>query len=242
MRTSNKILLGLLLTTILVFTSLFAAVRMKFVNGEIITSKEGINNAWSNAHRIQEPFKSVRIEGMGNVMIIPADSASLEIWKDGPGAQWTVKDGVLNIINPDLARRENGQPVTRSWTHVVLFLPKMDSIAAIFSEVTLRNSADSGKLSPSFNLYLDFTELAIENSGREQQPAFYDKLKVDVWNNSALRIRRDVHVNELEARFIGSRFEEDNTEFGKLSIQVDSSSDISIKGKNLRKATITSTE
>ena len=242
MRKSNKILLGLLLTTILVFTSLFAAVRIKFANGNIITSKEGLNNTWSSAHQIKEPFKSVRIEGMGNVLIIPADSASMEIWKDGPGAQWTVKDGVLNIINPELTRKENGQPVTRSWTHVVLFLPKMDSIAAIYSEVALRNSTDSGKLSPSFNLYLNYSELAVENGSPEDQPVFYDKLKVNVWNNSALRIRRGVHVNELDARFVGSRLEEDNVEFGKLSIQTDSSSDISIKGKNLRKATITSTE
>jgi hypothetical protein len=242
MRTSNKILLGLLLTSILVFTSLFAAVRIKYANGDIVTAKEGMNNTWSNAHSIKEPLKSVRIEGMSNVIIIPADSASLEIWKDGPGVQWKVKDGVLDIINPDLAVKENGKILTKSWTNVVLFLPKMDSIAAIYSEVTVRNSADSGRLSPSFNLYMNYSELAIENGGLDDKPVFYDKLKVDARNNSALRIRRNVHVNELEARFIGARFEEDNTEFGKLSIQTDSSSEISIKGKNLRKATITSTE
>lgn len=241
MRTSNKILLGLLLTTILVFTSLFAAVRIKYSNGDIVTSKEGINNTWSNVQQVKEPFKSVRIEGMGNLMIIPADSVRLEIWKDGPGAQWKVKDGVLHI-SPDPSVKGNGQSAPKSWTHVELFLPKMDSIAVIYSEVTLRNIADSGKLQPSFNLYLDFSELAIENGRLEHQPAFYDKLKVNVTNSSSLRIREGVRVNELEARFIGSRLEEDNTEFGKISIQVDTSSNIQLKGKNLRKATITSTE
>lgn len=240
MRTSNKILLGLLLTTILVFTSLFAAVRIKYANGTIVTRKDGIVNTWSNVHPVKAPFKSVFIHGMGNLMIIPADSVRLEIWKDGPGVQWTVKDGVLHI-SPDSSVWKNGQVLNKSWTHVELFLPHMDSITVLFSEVTLRNIADSGKLQPSFNLYLDFSELAIEN-GRPEHHAFYDKLKVNVTNSSTLRIREGVRVNELEARFLGGRFEEDNTEFGKLSIQVDSSSDISIKGKNLRKATITSTE
>ncbi len=241
MRTSNKILLGLLLTTLLVFTSLFAAVRIKYANGTIVTRKDGIVNTWSNVHQVKEPFKSVRIEGMGNVMIIPADSVKLEIWKDGPGVQWKVKDGVLHI-GPDPAVKGNEKSAPKSWTRVELFLPDMDSITVLFSEVTLRNIADSGKLPPSFNLYLDFSELAIENGRPEHQPAFYDKLKVNVTNSSALRIREGVRVNELEARFLGGRFEEDNTEFGKISIQVDSSSNIQLKGKNLRKATITSTE
>jgi hypothetical protein len=241
MRTSNKILLGLLLTTTLVFTSLFAAVRIKYSNGNIVTRKEGINNTWSNVQQVKEPFTSVRIEGMGNVMIIPADSVRLEIWKDGPGAQWKVKDGVLHI-GPDPTLKGDGQSAPKSWTHVELFLPKMDSIAVIYSEVTLRNIADSGKLQPSFNLYLDFSELAVENGRLEHQPAFYDKLKVNITNSSSLRIREGVHINELEARLLGARLEEDNTEFGKISIQVDSSSNIQLKGKNLRKATITSTE
>jgi hypothetical protein len=241
MRTSNKILIGLLLTTTLVFTSLFAAVRIKYSNGGIVTRKEGINNTWSDVPQIKEPFTSVRIEGMGNVMIIPSDSVRLEIWKDGPGAEWKVKDGVLHI-GPNPTLKGEGQSAPKSWTHVELFLPKMDSIAIIYSEVTIRNIVDSGKLQPSFNLYLNFAELTVDNGRIEQRPTFYDKLKVDARNNAGLRISRDVHVNELDARFIGARFEEDNTEFGKLSIQTDSTSEISIKGKNLRKATITSTE
>lgn len=241
MRTSNKILLGLLLTTILVFTSLFAAVRIKYANGDIITSKEGIKNTWSNVVQIKEPFKSVRIEGMGNVTIAPADSVRLEIWKDGPGAQWKIKDGVL-YINSEKNAQEGGQLMPKSWTHVELSLPEMDSIAVLYSEVALRNVADSGKLQPAFNLFLDFSELKVENSRDAQQRTFYDKLKVNVTNSSTLRIHAGVYVNELEGRFVGSKLQEDNTEFGKLSIQVDSSSYISIKGKNLRKATITSIE
>jgi hypothetical protein len=65
---------------------------------------------------------------------------------------------------------------------------------------------------------------------------------VNITNSSSLRIREGVHINELEARLLGARLEEDNTEFGKISIHVDSSSNIQLKGKNLRKATITSTE
>lgn len=239
MRTSNKILTGLLLTTILVFCSLFTLVRVKYANGS--TVKTDRRNTWSDLHRIKEPIKRVSISYLNNVMIIPSDSVRLEIWKDEGPVQWWLKDGVL-YIQADSSGEKGGGKKNTSWAHIELFLPNVDSIYIRNGQAVLKNIDERGVINPVYNFQLDATALSVETHRNEQVPTFYDKIRVNAGNGSTLRFLGNLRVNDLEARLSGAEFEDERGIFGKLTIQTDSTSKVQIKGHNLRKATIISTE
>ncbi len=240
MRTSNKILLGLILTAILLFSGLFITVRVKYANGAIV-KREQVNR-WSDVHRLQGTIKSISISRLNNILIVPSDSAKLEIWKGGEGdVKWRLENGVL-YVEGDTTRndRRNGKYI--AYGHIELFIPNVDSIYAANSHITVKNIADSGALKPTYNFQLTETELAFENGQRDADATFYDAISVNAGNGSLLRFDGFIRVNTLQANLRNSRLEEANTDFDKLSIKTDSISSIELKGKNLRKATITSTE
>jgi|GEM_PF-1228447 len=240
MRTSNKILTGLLLVTILVFCSLFTLVRVKYANGNIV--KRDRVSAWSNTHRLNGAIKSVSISLLNNILIIPSDSAKLEIWKGGEEeVKWRLENGVL-YVEADTARKDRNNRNPMAYGHIELFIPNVDSIYADNSHITVKNIADSGALKPAYNFQLLETELAFENGQRDADATFYDVIRVNAGQGSLLRFDGLIHVNTLQANLRNSRLEEGQTFFDKLSIQTDSVSTFSLKGQNLRKATITSTE
>jgi hypothetical protein len=238
MRTSNKILLGLILTTIFVFASLFISVRVKYARGSIVT-REPVNR-WSDVHRFKEPIREVRITGLGDILIVPADSARLEIWKDNQRVKWRMKDGVLYVeVDSTRQQGERGQMI---YGHIELFLPATDNIIAVNSHIVVKNIADSNGIKPNYNFQLHGTELTFDANYRNEGLTYYDKIKVDANPGSALHFNGKLWVNELQARLSQSAFVDGDASFGKLSLQTDSTSDITIEGFNLRKAIITSTE
>ncbi|AXY75807.1 hypothetical protein D3H65_18255 [Paraflavitalea soli] len=240
MRTSNKILTGLFLVTILVFCSLFTLVRVKYANGN--TVKRDPVNDWSDVHRLQGTIKSISISELNNIMIIPSDSARLEIWKGGEEeVKWRLENGVL-YVEADTSRKDRNSKTQMAYGHIELFIPNVDSIHAVNSHIVVKNIADPGALKPVYNFQLSETDLAFENGQRDADATFYDAIRVNAGQGSLLRFDGFIHVNTLEANLQNSRLEEGEAFFGKLSIQTDSVSTFSLKGHNLRKATITSTE
>lgn len=243
MRTSNKILLGLFLTAVFLFAGLFIAVRVNFANGNIADGKGLSANPWSDKYRIKEEIKSVSISGQMDMNIIPSDSAMILIGKMGDSlVRYRIKDGVL-LIDIDSARmhaRHNEGVVV--YNHITLYLPSVDSIHVVNSRIGFKNIANFGTLQPAYNFHLVSSELSVAGGLNNSKPVFYDKIKVVADNNSFLSFPGNARVNDVQVRLSGSRFEDGESYFGKLHIQLDSSSSINIKGNNLRKATITSTE
>ncbi|WP_315817526.1 hypothetical protein [Paraflavitalea speifideaquila] len=150
MRTSNKILLGLFLTTIIVFASLFISVRVMYANGRIV-QRDRINN-WSDIHRIKEPIREVRLNGIGDIMIIPSDSTKLEIWKDNQHVKWRVENGVL-YVEADSTLTRDGKIRHQIYGHIELSLPNVDSIQAVSSNVVVKIRL----MLPGSNRYINST-------------------------------------------------------------------------------------
>lgn len=239
MRTSNKILLGLFLAAVLLFTSLFAAVRIKYANRDFVKASQ-TENTWSVTHALNSPIKRVDLTNLGNIMIIPADTARLELWKQNEGMlKWRLQDGVLTIL-PDTTVPLGSEG--RAWGHVELFLPAVDSIYASNTNLVIKNVADSGAQQPVYNIELDLSDLALDNNSRIKGHTYYDKLRVNARNRSSVKLRRDIRVNDLDARLLNTKLEDEGASLGRISLQTDSISTITLKGESLRKAIITSTE
>jgi hypothetical protein len=249
MRTSNKILLGLLLTAILLFAGLFLSVRLIFANGNMVERKDANVDPWSDEYKIKEEIKSVSISGQMDMTIIPSDSAKIVISKMGDSlVRYRVKDGVLLIdldtskIHPD----QNGQ-ITVIHNHVELYLPNVDSIHVAKSTIILKKLTEPAQtkpvqIKPVYNIELDNTTLTIEHDYRFPDTTFYDVIRVNAGPASTVRFYGPLSVGSAAIKLKGAFFEDRQAHFDKLSIQADSSSSINIKGHSLRKATITTTE
>lgn len=243
MRTSNKILLSLLLTTILLFTGLFLTVRVKFANGNMVERKD-IVNPWSDEYKIKEEIKSVSISGQMDMVIIPSDSVRIVIGKMGDSlVRYRVKDGVL-IIDMDTARihpNQNGE-TTVIFNHVELFLPNVDSIHVAKSRIQLKRILIPVQAKPVYNFELDNSTLTIEHDFRATSPTIYDMIHINAGPSSSIQFNGPSKVGNASIKLKNAIFDDLDARFDKLSIQADSSSSIKLKGYNLRKTTITSTE
>jgi hypothetical protein len=243
MRTSNKILLSLFLTTILLFASLFFAVRVKFANGNMVERKD-INNPWSDEYKIKEEIKSVSISGQMDMVIIPSDSAKIVIGKAGDSlVRYRVKDGVL-VIDMDTAKihpNQNGETVV-IFNHIELFLPSVDSIYVANSRLQFRKVMTSAPIKPVYNFELKNTTLTVEQDYRDTNPTFYDSIRINAGPTSSIQFNGPLKVGSASIKLKGAIFDDLEARFDKLSIQADSLSSIKLKGYNLRKATITSTD
>ena len=248
MRTSNKILLALFFTTILLFTGLFAAVRIKYANGAIIKrdTEEMAISRWSNVFPVKGAIRAVSIIGLNDVMIVPADSARIEIAKEANKLiSWRFENGILTIM-ADTTVQNQAEGSHSVYGHVELFLAGIDSIYARNSNVQLKNTGDS-TVNPSYNFTIDKSVLSIHADNRQHDGAFtnYNKLQIDASAGSEIKLGQLVAVNELSVGLQKSRLEEEDgpVRFGSnLKLRVDDASSIKLSGQNLRKAIISSKE
>lgn len=240
MRTSNKILLGLLVAAILLFTTLFGAVRIKYNNGQIIKGTDLAQREPDHEVPLKGDFKRVDIIGLGDIMIIPSNALKLKKWDQNNNVTCYIKDGVLHIEPKNLTGRDSTH-LNTTYEHVELFLPTVDSINVISGNITLKNINDSAVQRIVFNFGLNAgSELKIEYDGRYGND-FFEYLRVNASAGAAIRFYGKT-IKQADIILKNAVFEDMGTNFGKLNIQTDSISQINIQGHNLRKAVITSKE
>lgn len=240
MRTSNKILIGLLLGILALFTAQFlglqAALRNKnFVDLEIQKEER------FNIHYYKD-IKQVSISGLYRVTIYPSDTLKVEVDKRGKDEiQFSQKDNLL-VIEAIANRQPNTGMAGESGREVNLYLPAMDSIAANRSELWVMGTKDSTQ-ALSYNLYLENTGLN-RREYREQRmdTLFYRNLHITGKNStiefSAGTTAGDVTMDLQDARFNDQEY----TKFNTLRIQADSTSTVTLRGNNLKKAQLITKE
>ena len=243
MRTSNKILIGLLLATIFLFTGLFAAVRIKYNNGSIVKNNEGGIEQKKADQPIKGPVKRVSLYMLSDVMIVPSDSLRLKIWDyENSKIKYRIQDGVLIIEGADTTGLRPGDHLEPAYQHIELFIPRVDSIYAFDSRINLHSIMDSGEIGPSYNFQLEVSHLNVNKVNfNHNSPTMYGRISVNATMGSDVTFNAGVHIDEADLRLHNAVFEEHCT-FDKLRIQTDSAASLRIQGGNLRKAIITSIE
>lgn len=245
MRTSNKIILSLILTAVLLFAGLFLTVRIKYANGAIVkrdVTAEPLS-AWADVHPIAGPIRSVLIRGLNDVVIVPAGAPRVEIAKEMKNAiTWKFENGVLTVM-ADSVIKEDGKRLVRGG-HVELFLPHTDSITIEDCTAYLKNTADTALASFKLNISQSVFHVLADKRQSNNGPTRYGTLQLNA-RSSAIMLGGGIFINELDVNLASSQLEE--TEEGanysnKPRITLDGPSVLRVSGKNLSKAIITSKE
>lgn len=246
MRTSNKLLSGLILTGLLLIAGLFIFVRVQVARGAYVTHNIATDKEsyWADIHKFDGAVKSVSIRGLKNIIVVPADSARLEIDKNaGKEIIWKLDNGVLTVM-ADTSRE---QSMLLSNAHVELFLPATDSITAINSDIDVKNTGDSTRKA-SYAFFLTGSTVNIKSDGRDpaQKPiTYYHALRFDARNESTVKLEAGIVIDQFSVKLRGSALEAENEKVrftAKPLIQTDNTSRLQLSGQHLSQAIITSTE
>lgn len=243
MRTSNKILLGTLLFTMLVFAFPVIWVRAKVAAGSLVTRPRTGQISSNEIIRIYEPVKKVDISNLGNVEIIPSDSLKVEIPHEKSGRfNYLVKDGAL-FLNTDTSSKDGAGFIAKDYTNIKLYLPAIDSVHTRNTDLRLMIGADSSHSKPAYNFNIEFSNLVIAGGDHTPPAGVIDHLTVHARASSNISFDGFLYILDGTYKIYESAFEDNaRVSYDKLKIQADNNATLNMKGRNLRNAIITSTE
>ena len=235
MRTSNKILLGTFLTAILLISAIHIALYAKYKNGSYSTLKE-IEEDNFNHHSIKNVTRIIAT-GFENITLIPSDTAKLDIEKSTQNnVRFEIKDGTL-IIRGDSVFREPGKPdyIQRSYQDINIYLPSFQNITVDNSTLYINGSKDSSN-AKSYEIDLqngssfDFRD----RYNNDSTYSYFKSLRIRA-DNSEIGFDELCKIALLQVELKHSEFNDNSAKFEKISIKLDSLSNINMQGYNLQK-------
>jgi hypothetical protein len=230
MRTSNKILLGGFVATILIITGIHAVLYAKIKNGDLVTFKnENVDNV--DSILLGNNIKHVLIRGMEGIAITAGDTAAMTVNRNHLNRfQYRVAGDSL-VIEAGL-RQADYEAGGRRYASVVLQLPPVISITANFSQVFLQGPEDSAK-AISQNIFSANSELNVRAGSRDMKPAYWKNLQVMALHSQTIFTEGAV-INELFVNLnANSGLTDAGADLQHFSLQVDSTSTVSLRKKSL---------
>jgi hypothetical protein len=240
MRTSNKILLALLIVPMVILSIIHAAIFTQYKSGHYITMKDFRDTRFEKQSFKNLPF--IVLSGLDNVNIYPSDTLKLEIEKSErrslkyklQGDSLIIKgDSIIN--NPDGIKENLHNP-----QEVNLYLPNTEYIKVTNCEIQIEPVKDSSQ-AKSYVFYLNSSSrLSISNNNlQDSSKKYFNKLLINANGNSFVDLSGYLNLHELQLKLSnGSQFDDQNSFINTLDINADKKSTIKLTGENLRKSTI----
>jgi hypothetical protein len=230
MRTSNKILLGGFVATILIITSIHFVIHGKIKSGDLVTFNQ---KKFDNIERIVlGNIRHVSIIGLDEFHIVPGDTAVLDLnseWKENFLYRVVGDSLILEAGSISQAEYVNG---ARKFAPMILHLPPVETITTNFARVLLRGEADSTK-AISRSIFINNSELNVIGGSREKAPAYWKSLQVNALHSQAMFFEGAV-LKELSVVLNAeSSLKDGGADLQHFSVQVDSTSTISLRKKSL---------
>lgn len=231
MKTSNKILLGAFLTSLLIIISVHVALYAKYKKGEFTLVSDDMwptNMVTYSLHNV----KYISVDNIENLTIQASDSSNLKYDKPGDG------DGnILSVTKKNDTLFLSGKGDRNSpgrWyrtTHLSLadLLPVMISN----SNVHLQNAKNNKLI--SIDLRLDKSSMDVNN--RQNVITNFSSFKIEAINKSRINLF-NVTTHVLDVKLKDSFLEESNLQADSISITTDLASKIQLSGTNFLKAKI----
>jgi hypothetical protein len=228
MKTSNKILLGIFLTIILLTTAVQLMVYAKYKRGEYVKfNREDFNQLT----RVEIPaVRFISIKGMGNCGIMYGDKPTLEIQKERVSPlTYRVVNDTLFIIGDTTHTIDDQERGNRNYNHVKVYLPATVQINATNSDLRIGGAADSTS-APSYTVKLEKdSHLFINNNAA----VYFNQLNINS-NQSKIDLNDHAFINGLNVQLINSNINDNEAVIRNLTMDADSKSTVTLSGKNIK--------
>jgi hypothetical protein len=230
MKTSNKLLLGIFLTIIILTTAVQLMVFAKYKRGEFVAFNR--DDYYDHVNINVPPTKFVSLIALGSCDLINSDTPKIEMRE---GRKGTLSYKVVNdtlIINGDstltIASMAGG---TRNRQHVKLYLPATVQVQTEFCNVYATGALDSTH-APSYNITLTKnSDFGI--SWTDNKDVYFNQLLI---NGGFAEISLDDHaiINDLNLSIDHSKLDSKNALVKKMTLNYDDNSTITLSGSNLK--------
>ncbi|OQP55967.1 hypothetical protein A4H97_20485 [Niastella yeongjuensis] len=225
MKTSNKILLGIFLTILILTTVVQLMVYAKYKRGEFTAFKR--EEFTPMTYLPVSPARFISLKGMGNCAIKTSDTLKLEIQKDIARfvKYQTVNDTLF--INDSRFTDYEMEKGTRNNGLVNIYLPAAAQLNGAYSTFRIYGTSDSTS-APSYTISLKNCYLFPDNAS-----AYFNQLNV-YSESSRIDLNRHAVFLNLNLQMTGSRLSDNSAVIRKLTmIGSDNNSSIELSGKNV---------
>ncbi|HZH94827.1 MAG TPA: hypothetical protein VEY06_03040 [Flavisolibacter sp.] len=226
MKKSNRILLGIFLTAVLLVAAVHVTLYAKYRSGDYTVLDD-------MQSMVMQSFPHVKFVSVSNmsVSIGFADSAQVEKTEDKE-IRFYQKSDTLHIVGTDSS--DNGK-----YNHfLTINLPINTSVSGYNTALSFVNRTEVGP--QNFSMYLNNSELLFsdrreggDDKSNKIKPVSFGNVKVTAMNNSVVAID-DTHtvIDNLDLELANSSIRDNKGSIGRLSIKTDSLSHISLQAKH----------
>ncbi|THU40894.1 hypothetical protein FAM09_01910 [Niastella caeni] len=230
MKTSNKVLLGIFLSILILTTAIQLMVYARYKNGEYV--KFNREEYFPSDKHTLPPLRLVSLNGLGNCKIITSDTARLEL-QNFKGAQVTYRivNDMLIIHGDTTLNSDQLDHGVRNFQLVSLYLPATMQINANYSSFKLTGARDSVH-APSYKIKLErYSDFKMDD--RNQDAVYYKELNIfsDV---SKVELSNGAIVNDLIVHLSNSSIDYKKATIRKMAMDLDSNSTITLSSNNLK--------
>jgi hypothetical protein len=235
MKTSNKILLGILLLPLLIIAAINMALYAKYKSGHYVAMSTVEQDRFTR--QTLKNINYVALYGINNCTIKPADTAKLEIEKDEHGhLHYSIHGDSLIIHGDSTVRKTTGDDIIRSYQSVNLYLSGKTVVTADNSDVYIEGGKDSTKAnSYQFQLSNSTSCKMQDNDFGDSVLQYFNVLAVQANGSSAIELSRNARIKQLSVALQDARFDDKDAVIGNFTVDADKASTLTLKGDNLKK-------
>ncbi|HEX6432390.1 MAG TPA: hypothetical protein VF008_32075 [Niastella sp.] len=228
MKTSNKLLLAIFLSIILLTTAVQLMVYAKYKRGDYVKFDRDI---FSSFTKVDIPaVRFISITGMGNISIMPGDTSKLEIQKEKVSPlTYRVVNDTLIVIGDSTHAIDDPERGNRNYNHVNVYLPATVQINASNSVLRV-GGADDSTIAPSYTVKLEKdSRLFINNNAT----VYFNQLNINS-DHSKIELNDHAFVNDLNVQLIKSEINDKEAVIRNLTMDADSKSSVTLSGNNIK--------
>lgn len=232
MKTSNKLLLGIFLTIILLTTAVQLMVYAKYKRGEYVKFKR---EEVVPMNSLEIPaVRFISIKGLGNCDVLPGDKPQLEMEKEKVDrVTYRIVNDTLVIIGDSLQTIDELQRGIRNYNLVNIYVPATVQIYGTYSSIRVGGAADSAS-APSYTVRLQKdSHLFINNRNHDKAAMYFNQLNINS-EQSKIDLNNHSFINDLNVQLTNSKIDDKDAGIKNLTMDADTKSTVTLSGKNIK--------
>lgn len=238
MKTSNKILLGVLLVSFGLLASVQIALYVKYTNKDF-TSAAKYNAFFRNYYALAN-IKHVRINSLAQCLVVFADSANLSIEKSNIHyVNFNVNGDTLILSAEHTNDTSYGYKLNMSPQNVTLYIPAGIDVRAYNSNIELKGSSNQAK---NVSCNLDITNCSLYTRRGwyiDSLNRYFDTLTITARKKSEICLFHNDNFKAISVELDHSLINDYSAKIAALTVMPDTNSTVIISGQNLNKLNAT---
>lgn len=227
MKTSNKLLLGIFLTILILTATVQLMVYAKYKRGDFTTFKR--EELIPMASLPVPAARFISLKGFGSCAVKPSNTLKLEIQKNNVGF---IKYHVINDTLVITGSSKDPDDRSRNNSLVNIYLPASVQLMGAYCTFRAWGANDSTS-APSYNIHLKNSYLFINFTGAENALVYFNRLHINSVS-SMTDLNDHAVINDLNLQFIDSRLSDKQATIRTLTMGSDNTSSIDLTGKNVK--------